>query len=157
MFYFAPVLILTLNRFEHFKRCIDSLLCCTYSENTDVYIALDYPLNDKHWEGYVKIQKYLSRFIGFESINVIKRKANYGVSRNYYEACNEIFNIYDRMILSEDDNECSPNFLEYIKNGLEKFKDNYSIYAICGYNYPINNSALSQNGYCSISYSVLTP
>ena len=44
---FAPVLIPTLNRYEHFKRCLESLERCTWAEKTDVYVALDFPPSDK--------------------------------------------------------------------------------------------------------------
>ena len=57
---FAPVLIPTLNRFNHFKSCLDSLRKCTYSDQTDLFIALDYPLKENHFEGYYKILNYLN-------------------------------------------------------------------------------------------------
>lgn len=53
---FSPVLICTLNRYVHFKRCIESLSACTYADKTDLFIGLDYPLKDEHWEGYLIIK-----------------------------------------------------------------------------------------------------
>ena len=49
---FAPVIIPTLCRFEHFNRCIESLSKCTWAEYTEVYIGLDYPAKESHWGGY---------------------------------------------------------------------------------------------------------
>lgn len=40
---FAPVIIPTLCRYEHFKECLESLSRCTWAEKTEVYIGLDYP------------------------------------------------------------------------------------------------------------------
>ena len=57
---YAPVLITTLNRYEHFVRCLESLERCTGSENTEVYVALDYPPSEKYKGGWVKISSYLS-------------------------------------------------------------------------------------------------
>ena len=34
---FAPVLIPTLCRYDHLKRCIESLSACTHAEKTDLY------------------------------------------------------------------------------------------------------------------------
>lgn len=134
---FAPVLIPTLCRYNHFKRCIESLSACTHAEKTDLYIALDYPLNKSHWEGYNKINRYLEKVEGFKTVTVVKRDKNFGVFENFKEARREIFNINDRFILSEDDNYYSPNFLDYINKGLDKFKDDPNVFAICGYNFPI--------------------
>lgn len=134
---YAPIFITTLNRYDHLKKCVVSLSACTHVDKTDLYIAFDYPLNDTHWEGYRKIEMYLSEIKGFKSVNIIKRDVNYGALSNFLAGQNEIFEKYDRMIFSEDDNEFSINFLDYINAGLCKFKDDPNIMAVCGYNYPI--------------------
>ena len=55
---YAPVLIPTLCRYEHFKRCIESLSACTGAEHTDVYIGLDYPAKESHRAGYEQIKNF---------------------------------------------------------------------------------------------------
>ena len=45
---------------------------------------------------------------------------------------------YDRWIFSEDDNVFSPNFLVYINKGLEKFKNDKSVFAFNGYRHFYN-------------------
>lgn len=142
---FAPVLIPTLNRYEHFHRCVESLSRCTHADKTDLYIALDYPVNDAHWEGYNKIKEYIDDISGFKTINIIKRDKNFGATENIRDAREQIFQKYDRIILSEDDNEFAPNFLDYINKGLDKFEDDPRIIAICGYSHPIDISEYNHN------------
>ena len=134
---FAPVLIPTLNRHVHFKRCVDSLSACTHADKTDLYVAFDYPLTESHRDGYRKINEYLPTIKRFKSVNIIRREKNFGASGNIADARKTIFEKYDRMILSEDDNEFSPNFLDYINKGLTKFENKTNIFAICGYLYPV--------------------
>lgn len=57
---YAPVIIPTLCRDVHFKRCLESLEKCTAAEYTDVYVGLDYPAIEKHVEGWKKIDGYLN-------------------------------------------------------------------------------------------------
>ena len=45
---YAPVLIPTLNRYEHLKQCLESLSKCSLAEHTEVYIALDFPPSEKY-------------------------------------------------------------------------------------------------------------
>ena len=131
---YAPVLIPTLNRYEHFKETIVSLSQCTGADKTDLYIALDYPPTPFYEEGYRKILEYLPTISGFKSVNVIKRDANYGVVNNHMDALHRvILTKYDRFIFSEDDNHFSPNFLEFINKGLERYKDDKSVIAVNGY------------------------
>lgn len=150
---FAPVLIPTLNRFEHLKRCVESLSRCTYANKTDLYIALDYPLKENHWEGFNQIKIYIDNITGFNNVIIINREKNFGAVDNLSHAQKTIFEKYDRMILSEDDNEFSPNFLAYINWGLEKYKENEKIFAVCGYNYPIDMSGYDKDYYYANEYS----
>lgn len=140
---FSPILIPTLNRFEHFKRCVESLSRCKYADRTDLLIALDYPLKDTHWNGYNQINEYIPKIIGFKNVILIKREKNYGALENSNLLFREVLEKYDTFFFTEDDNEFSPNTLEYINLGLEKFEKNDAIFAICTshHNIEIPNSA----------------
>ena len=138
--YYAPVLITTLCRFEHFVNCLESLKRNTWAQYTDVFIGLDYPLKEAHKDGYIKICKYLesSDFSIFHSFNVIKRNKNYGAIKNPLDLIIMISEKYDRFIIAEDDICFSPNFIEYMDKCLAKFADDDSIMSVNGYSYPLN-------------------
>lgn len=138
---YAPVIIPTLNRFEHFKNCLESLEACVGAEFTDVYVALDYPPSEKYVEGWKKIDIYLhekEKGNNFHSLTVYRRETNYFFSGkgNWQTAVKDATINVDRYIFSEDDNIFSPNFLEFINKGLEKYKNDSSVLAICGYSHP---------------------
>lgn len=135
---FAPILIPTLNRYDHFKSCISSLKKCLYSDQTDLFIALDYPSKEEQNDGYFKIINFLnSNISGFNTVTIYKRNVNYGAFKNVMDAQNQIFQDYKSIIISEDDNEFSPNFIDYMNTGLIKFEHDPRIYSICGYKHPI--------------------
>ena len=133
---YAPILINTLCRFELFKKCLESLHKNSLAKKTIVYIALDYPFKNEHWDGYNKIKQFLKNKFSFKKLNIIERKVNFGPHNNMADAIEQVFQKYDRIILSEDDNEFSPNFLEYINKGLEKFENENDVLAINGYMWP---------------------
>lgn len=139
---YAPVIIPTLNRFTHFKRCLDSLERCTGAEKTDVYVGLDYPPSEKYVEGWKQIDAYLEKKEknnGFKNLFVRRRDHNCGLEKegsNYALLVEEVKDYYDSYIFSEDDNEFSRNFLEYMNYGLTKYSDNKSVMSICGYLFP---------------------
>lgn len=135
---YAPVFIPTLCRYNHFKNCIESLSNCTGADKTEVYISLDYPVNVNHREGYEKIKQYIDNTINnlhFKKVVILEKKLNYGVGiyGNFSDCLTEIFEKFDRIIISEDDNIFSSNFLEYINKGLELYKNDPRILAVCGY------------------------
>ena len=144
--YYAPVIIPTLCRFEHFKECMESLARNTEAKNTEIFIGLDYPAKEAHREGYEKICKYLNETqFPFAKVNVLKREVNYGVSKNVEDLRDTVRQKYDRFIFTEDDNVFSDKFLEYINTMLEKIKDKDDVFGVCGYSYPIDFSDQSDN------------
>ena len=137
--YYAPVIIPTLCRFDHFRECMESLSGNTWAKNTEIYIGLDYPSKEEHREGYEKICMYLEKTsFPFLKVNVLKRESNYGVSRNVEDLRSVVREKYDRFIFTEDDNVFSDRFLEYIDTMLERIKDRDDVFGVCGYSYPIN-------------------
>ena len=101
-----------------------------------MYIAFDFPALDSHWVGYKKIEQYITGIKGFRTVNVFKRPFNYGINKNYFEAYDEIFEKYDRMIVSEDDNFFAPTFLTHVNRGLKVYENREDIFSISGYNKP---------------------
>lgn len=150
---YYPVLIPTLCRVEHFKKCVQSLSACTHADKTELYIALDYPLIDNHWDGYNKILSFINEIHGFKDVTIIKREKNYGPEQNIIKAVTVILEKYDAYILSEDDNEFSPNFLEYMNKCLDLYREDARVYAVCGYNFPVDFSSYGNNIYFNHLYS----
>lgn len=137
---YAPVLIPTLNRYEHFRKCIESLSRCTWADQTEVFVALDYPPSEKYVEGWKKNKQYLENCgdLGFKKLHVIYRDHNYGTWQpgdegNHRSLIREIEKQFDRYITSEDDNVFSPNFLEFMNKGLERFEDDEKVLCLCAF------------------------
>lgn len=150
---YAPVLIPTLNRYDHFRRCVESLSKCTHAEKTELIIGLDYPPSEEYKDGWKLIEEYVNHITGFKKVTVISRTYNYGVVANYTDLIRIASCSYDRFIFSEDDNVFSPNFLDFINKGLEKYKDDPHVVSVCGYNYPIDMSGYDNPYYFSHEFS----
>ncbi len=153
---YAPVMVTTICRYKKFRKCIESLSKCTDADKTEIFIGVDYPAKEEHWEGYRKICDYLPSISGFKEVHVFKRPENWGQVKNGRDLVGRIRERFDRYIMTEDDNEFSPNFLQFINQGLDKYKDDPKVSAICGYsyrewenvgNYPYN--AYPMEGYCA--------
>lgn len=136
---YAPVIIPTLNRYEHFKQCLESLERCSGAELTEVFVSLDFPPSDKYVDGWDRTTEYLlskEKNNGFKKLKVFYQKKNLGITgpnNNYRFLYNYVQERYDTFIESEDDNEFSPSFLEYMNQNLEKYRNDNSIFCICGY------------------------
>lgn len=129
-----PIIIPTLNRYEHLKCCVDSLANNPFARDTELVIGLDYPPTDKYQAGYEKIKGYLTTINGFKKVTVLTAQHNLGVVENCKRLREYVQSLgFDGFIFTEDDNEFSPNFLEYMNWGLNTFRDDDSILGICGF------------------------
>ena len=137
---FAPVFIPTLDRHQHLRQCLESLSRCTWADQTEVYVALDYPPSEKYIEGWKVNKEFLENCgdMGFKKLHLIERSENYGTwmpgdRGNLKCLINEYLGSNDHYIYTEDDNVFSPCFLEYMNKGFEKFEDDESVVALSGF------------------------
>lgn len=129
---YAPIIIPTLNRKEHLQRCIESLQNNTWAKYTTLVIGVDYPPTEAYRTGYEAVCNYLQQGItGFANVEVIYHQENLGPYENGKYLKRYIEEWSDRYIFTEDDNEMSPNFIEYLDRGLDKFEKDDAIIAIC--------------------------
>ena len=150
---YAPVMIPTLCRYEHLKRCIESLQMNSWAKYTDLYIGLDYPAKESHIDGYNKIREYLESGIeGFSRVIVIKHEKNVGARENSRILRQTIFEKFDNYIYTEDDNEFSSNFLEYMNKCLSLYETDESILAVTGFRYPFNAEPIKGTVFTSNVY-----
>lgn len=130
---YYPIGIPTLCRYEHFKRCVESLAKNTHADKTELVIGLDYPPSDKYREGYEKISRYVETIKGFAKVTVLRHEHNLGAEANWKFVRDYIFCKNEAVIMTEDDNVFSPNFLDYINKALQYYKNNEHVSSICGF------------------------
>ncbi len=129
---YAPVIIATLNREKHLRHCVESLGRCKYARETELFISVDYPKYDKYVEGYNRVCTYLKGGItGFKEVHICYQEKNLGPVNNFRFLQQWVSEKFDRWILSEDDNEFSYNFLEFMDKGLIKFEKDDKVLNIC--------------------------
>jgi len=143
---YAPVVIPTLNRVEHIRRCLESLKRSPLASETDIYIGLDYPPSEKYADGYKRMKEYLNSGIeGFHTVNIIYREHNLGGIKNGDLLTFDALERYGRCIYTEDDNEFAPGFLEYMNDALDKYEDDESILAVYAYRPRVKNLSSNSN------------
>lgn len=136
---YAPILIPTLCRANHFIQLVESLKKNSWAKYTELYIAVDYHSNEKYQKGRNEICKYLKTddLSIFKGINIILREKNFGAFGNIDALQNDIADKYDKFISIPDDMIVSPNFIEYMNKCLNKYEDDEQVVAVCGYNWPV--------------------
>lgn len=157
---YAPIIIPTLNRYEHLKKCVESLKSNTYAKYTDLIISLDFPPSAKYADGYKKVSEYLDGGIsGFNNVKIIRQKENLGAKKNSMFLVDYALKNYGMYIFSEDDNEYAPAFLEFVDKSLQKYRNDDGILGVCGFSYPIaltenDNTVYASNQFNAFGYAI---
>jgi glycosyltransferase involved in cell wall biosynthesis len=150
---YYPVFIPTLNRYDRFKDCIESLRQCTYADKTELVVGLDYPPADRYRDGYEKIKAFLPTIKGFTKVTIFERDHNFGAMENWYALADYCLKHYDAFIATEDDNVFSPCFLDYMNQALNRFRNDKRIVSVGGYSHPTSLGTCTNSAYLSYTHS----
>ena len=151
---YAPVIITTCNRYKHLVKCIESLEKNNWAKHTELYISVDYPPYEKYVEGWKQICEFLKEPpMGFKKTHIFIQEENLGPCKNIDFLYDLVFQTHDRVIVTEDDNFFSPNFLEYIDKGLIYYENDPRIMAVGGYSpnlrfYTHGNNVVALTDFC---------
>lgn len=133
---YVPVLIPTLNRYNHLKECIESLEKCLYANETEIFISVDYPPDCNYSEGHSKVTEYLKTkdFSCFKDVHLFFQERNLGAYDNLYFLEEKMPYEDQWFILLEDDVVVSKGYLAFVNNAIIRFADDENFAGVCGYN-----------------------
>ncbi len=132
----APILVSVYTRKDHLARCIDSLKNNPLSVESLLYIVSDAAGSPDDLQKVESVRTYIDRITGFAQVRPILRATNLG-SFSINNTVGDVLAEHGRVILLEDDNIVSPNFLAYMNDALEFYDGDPSVFSITGYNYPV--------------------
>lgn len=133
---FAPILISVYNRPNHFLKCINSLSECEGASSSILYVTSDFAKTEKDISSVSKVRRIIKNIKGFKKVIPVFTDTNTN-GRVINKTHRKILEKYGLIIYSEDDNIFSKQFLNYMNEGLRKFKNDSNVFSISGYNYPI--------------------
>lgn len=136
----TPILLFVYNRLKHTQDTINSLLSNHGAANHDLIIYSDGYKTEDDKASVDEVRKYISTIKGFRSQRLNLRSCNYGLSKSIVSGVTESLTDYEQIIVLEDDLYTSPYFLEYMNDGLERFKNDDRVACIHGYTYPLKNA-----------------
>lgn len=136
---YAPIALFTYNRADHTQRAVESLLKNAEAKYSDLFIFSDGPKTPEKKAGVEENRKYIHTISGFKSVSIIEREKNWGLANSLIAGITEVINKYGKVIVVEDDLILSPYFLQFMNEGLEKYKDDDRVGTITGFVPPIKD------------------
>lgn len=132
---YAPLVICAFNRADVLKNTVVSLVANELALETDLYIFVDGPRENKEGEAdKVRIVVDFAKTVtGFKSVTVNASPTNKSLAKSITGAATELLNKYGRVIVVEDDLYCSKSFLRYMNTMLDLFEKDKRVMQISGF------------------------
>ncbi len=132
---FAPIVVFAFNRPNLLRLCLEALSKNEEAKDCDLFVFVDgarecKESEDKKVAETIEIAKKAK---GFRMLEVHISEKNKGLGTSIISGVTEIINQYDKVIVVEDDLVVMSNFLSFMNQGLEKYKEHSEIFSVCGY------------------------
>lgn len=129
----APVCLFTYNRPDKTQQSIEALKENYLARETDLYVFSDGPKNSDAEKRVEEVRNYLNKITGFKSVTVYCAPQNKGLAKSIIEGVTKIVTQYKKVIVLEDDLVTSKNFLDFMNQALDFYRDNQRVFSISGY------------------------
>jgi hypothetical protein len=150
----TPMLIIAFNRPDLLRDLLQNL---KRNNVNNLYIHLDGPRRNSKTDYELVEACYYEILTGDwgDSVKILRQESNLGCKLSVIAAINWAFQFEKELIILEDDIQVSSEFIDFCKYNLEKFENNDSIMAICGYNFLINEETKEKYSSTLSSYPAL--
>lgn len=131
----SPIAVLGFNRPDRLKVTLQTLEQNTLVDQSDLYIFIDGPRNNKAGEDdkvkeVIEVAKSVK---GFKKIEICASEKNKGLEKSIIGAVNTLLERYGKVIVVEDDLYLSPSFLVYMNQMLHHFEKDKRVFQVSGY------------------------
>lgn len=129
----APIAIFTYNRLKETERMIESLKKTNLSSESELFIFSDGAKNKEDEIKVKELRQFLKTVFGFKKINLIFSEKNNGLAASIIKGVTELIDKYEKVIVLEDDLLVSKDFLIYMNEALDIYKDRDDVWSISGF------------------------
>jgi hypothetical protein len=143
----APIVLFTYKRLETLKHTIKALQNNYLSKQSDIIIFSDGAKNIKDNQAVKDVREYIKSIEGFNSIKIYETEENKGLANSIISGVTKVFESYDSVIVLEDDLITTPNFLNFMNQTLEEYKNEKRVFSICGYSFDLDVSNYQMDSY----------
>lgn len=137
---FSPIVLFVYNRPEQTKIVLDTLSCCQYADQSELFIFADAAKNESAISRVNAVQKIIDDTVWnekFKKVHIRKAEKNKGLANSVISGVSAVIEEYGRVIVVEDDNRVAEDFLDYMNRGLDFYFDNMRVGMLGGYTVPI--------------------
>jgi hypothetical protein len=133
----APIALFAFRRPDHLSACLASLAACGEASRSELVVFCDGPRGPQDADGVAAVRRIARSAEGFAQVTVVERETNLGLAASVIRGVGEVLARADRIVVVEDDLVVSPDFLRYLNDGLDLYRDDADVVSIHAYVYAV--------------------
>lgn len=140
------------------KASMEALLKNPECAQMDIVFFADGYKGEKDKQGVLDTRAYIDSLTGFKNVYKHYRNKNFSTGPNFHTGLSYLASNYDRFIIVEDDLVVTPNYVKYLLDALEFYKDQQSVFCVTGFAFPLKlgnypYDTIIANRFCSYGWA----
>ena len=119
------------------KTAMEALLKNPECGELDIIFFCDGAKSDKDLPGVMATRNYINSLTGFRNVLTQFREKNLSTGPNFQQGLTYLCKHYEQFIVIEDDLVVTPNYLRYMLDALDFYRDEKSVFTISGFAFPL--------------------
>ncbi|MGF7081513.1 hypothetical protein [Mucilaginibacter sp. UYCu711] len=124
-------------RANKLKEVVESLLTNPECSDMDIVFFSDGYKSNHDKQGVLETREYINSIIGFKSLIKKYRRENLSTGPNFMKGLEFLTTNYERFIVIEDDVVASSNYIRFLLDALDFYKEKKAIFCVTGFVTPI--------------------
>ena len=141
----TTTLLFTYHRYQNTKTVVDALMRNTVKPEK-LIVFQDGVKDSTNIEGWNKVNQLIHE-LKFCDTEVIVSKSNKGLAQSIIEGIDYAFQSCDQVIVLEDDCVPAVDFMNYMEQAFEAYRDSKDVWSISGYAWPIEVASNDYDAY----------
>lgn len=133
----TPIALFTYNRPKHAQHVLETLAACPRLDECQLHIFCDGPRRPEDETGVAESRLVVREYSTRLGAEVVEGDENLGLARSIVTGVTKLCREYGRIIVLEDDLAVSPDFIDYMLQGLDRYQHEPNVYQVSGYMFPV--------------------
>lgn len=128
----TPLALFVYNRPHHIRRAFEALMRCSARERCAITVYCDAPRESSHRKAVAEARAVVAAWAPRLDATVVYQPQNLGLARSIAGGVTDLVTRHGRAIVLEDDLVPSPEFLEFMLAGLDRYENDDRVAQVSG-------------------------
>ncbi len=129
----SPICLFTFNRLDETIKTVEALKNNFSAPKHHLKIFSDGPRSSEESMKVQNVRNYIHTITGFRTIEIFESKENKGLATSVINGVSRVLESNESVIVLEDDLITSPNFLDFMQQALNFYRDDENVISISGF------------------------